>query len=125
MASTITFHVPFILRASRSAYGSFKDEGFYVCDDGVVILYKTEKKLVIVENVRYEKADALPKLTIFLKDVTTVKCSRFQSKGGNHQGGQVCLEGTFDRQVEERITMKMAMATFKVFVQALQETVRA
>ena len=78
--SAHAFHVPIILRASRSPYGSFKDEGFYVVYDGVVVLDINTKIIKIIEKDEYcNNVNKNPKLIICINDVTKIECGYFHS----------------------------------------------
>ena len=112
------FHTPFVLRANMTAERTFQDEGFFVCDDGLIIFDTEKKVLTVVEQG--EEAMGDPRLIIPLRAVKHVDCQRFRSTGGRFCGGHVCFHGTFDRGVEEKITVKMETSTYQMLVGALQ-----
>ena len=114
------FHTPFILRANKGPQGTFQNEGFFVCDDGAIVLDTVNQIIIVIENEdRDQMANA--RLVIPLTKVSRIKAKRFRSTGRNYSGGQVCLHGVFDRGVEERITIKMEMETFAMLTGALHE----
>ena len=46
----IHFHMPFVLRATISPNGTFQNEGFFVCDDGAIVLDTVNKIIIVIEN---------------------------------------------------------------------------
>ena len=113
------FHTPFVLRASISPHGTFQDEGFYVCDDGAIILDTINKIIIVIEQEDAEKM-ANARLVMPLNKVEALKCKRFRSSGGRFCGGQICFEGIFDRGVKEKVTVKMEMSVFTMLTDALK-----
>ena len=115
--ATYHFYTPLVMRASRASDGSFKDEGFFLCVDGAIVINKENKSMTIIDEDNEDEE----KLTIFLETVDQVKCRRFHSAGGNFSGGKVSIQGTFDRMVEEQITIKMPTSTYEAVVEALRQ----
>ena len=114
------FHTPFILRASISPHGTFQNEGFFVCDDGAIVLDTANKIIIVIEN---DDSDTMAnaRLVMPLTQVHQIKAKRFRSTGRNYCGGQVCFHGRFDRGVEEKITLIMETDTFIMLMEALKE----
>ena len=116
----IHFHTPFVLRASVSQHGTFENEGFFVCEDGAIVLDTANKIIIVIEN---EDRDTMAnaRLVMPLTQVHQIKGKRFRSAHRNYCGGQVCFHGHFDRGVEEKITLKMEMETFVMLMDALHQ----
>ena len=114
------FHTPFVLRANIGPHEVPENEGFFVCDDGAVILDTANKIIIVIENEDQESM-ANARLVIPLSNVKNIKCKRFRSTGGNYSGGQVCFHGRFDRAMEEKITLKMETSTFAMLTRALKD----
>ena len=81
----IHFHTPFILGANLTPDGTFHNEGFFVCNDGAIVLDTVKKIIILLEN---EDCDQMAnvRLVISLTNVHHIKAKRFCSTGQNYCG---------------------------------------
>ena len=112
-----TFRTPLVLRAAQTPEGTFENDGFFLCDEGVMVVDVGMRKISFVELGGDEK------LVVSLDQVATIKCQRFRSRGRNHSGGKIAIFGVFDRAIPEKITAKMNLATFNGLVGVLNDLI--
>jgi hypothetical protein len=104
-----SFEAPHVLRCSRDVHGRFPNEGFDVVSFGIVALEETELKIFEFEDFNSDSESAQPVLSVQFSKITMLHLTKFRSNGGNYRGGLIRIVGVFDRSVEERLTIKMAL----------------
>jgi hypothetical protein len=104
-----SFEAPHVLRCSRDVRGRFPNDGFDVVSFGVVALDEIELKIFECEDFNSDSESAQPVLSVQLSKITMLHLTKFRSEGGNYKGGQIRIVGVFDRSVEERLTIQMAL----------------
>lgn len=118
-----SFNAPFVMRASRHQESNqFIDEGFHVCYNGVAILCTETKRLTIVESEQFDEMGfgSPPLLVLSLDSVVEFEFRKFASRSRNYRGGRVRLVGVFDRDHQERLTLKLPLDEYHVFIQTLK-----
>lgn len=110
------FKIPHILRCSRNDDGCFPNDGFDVVYCGGVKVGE-----ISLEIFEWDNLDApRPVWEIPYEKILRVDANLFRSEGGNFRGGMVRFIGTFDRYIEERVTMQMTLDVYNDFVEAFK-----
>ena len=111
------FEVGFIKRGP-SALDSSHD--FDVVFFGALVIKGTQLLVYESDEFESEGEDATIKFSTHLSLPRCFKCYPIQSAHGRYDGGRILMFGTFDRNVDERITMDMSAEVYAELVPAMQ-----
>ena len=112
-----------ILRCRREPNGEFRSDGFQMVNRGIIEFVREARDLKIFEKEEYSQdnfANNREVLCIHLSSITQVHFSRFRSHHGRFSGGQIKVIGIFDRQIEEKITLRMETSEYERLSQQLR-----
>jgi hypothetical protein len=120
-----TFSCPYCLRARVSD----NNEGFFMVDDGVVVIEHEFRKLMVYDVNAYRNHGMLRPATLEIdlasRSTTSIVFRPFQSRNKRFKGGKMIVQGTFDhRRGVEKIILKASKETYlemKTLVQQLLE----
>jgi hypothetical protein len=109
--------VPYCIRASLQPHdGNGISDGFYIVDDGLIVIYHETRKIEVYEYEEWQTTggNKESKLSIDLvNDVESIEFRAFRSVGRNYAGGRMTVIGTFDRFHKERLIFKTGLEEYR------------
>jgi hypothetical protein len=117
-----TFECPYCLRARETE----DTEGFFIVDDGVVVIEHEFKKLMVFDKDSYKLHGLLQpaalEINLAASLTTKIVFRRWRSRRKRFQGGRMLIVGTFEsRRGPERITLKTDVTTYQGMKDLVQQ----
>ena len=88
------FRVPFVLFAYPDEQGRMPSDGHFVVDVGVVAVDERARKVYVFEQEDFDgQGQAMPVISLSLREVTKVQFRTIQSENRNYRGGRIRFVG--------------------------------